>query len=84
MREALCKKVVVKLLELEETFDDMVDEWWYVAAEYIGESGEEMCGRSTGIEAWDDKKIGGGMLNMKTQSKKKGSTEEMETVGNRK
>ena len=54
MREAFCKTVMEKLSELEETFDDMVDEWWNVAAEYIGKSGEEVCGRSTGIELWDD------------------------------
>ena len=28
--------------------DDRVDEWWSVAAEYIMDSGEEVCGRSTG------------------------------------
>ena len=32
----------------------MVGEWWNAAAEYniIGESGEEVCGRSTGIELY--------------------------------
>ena len=43
-----------KLSELEETFDDTVDKWWNVAAEYIRESSEEVCGRSTGIELCDD------------------------------
>ncbi len=71
VREALCKKVVEKLSGLEETFDDMMDEWLNVAAGYIGESGEEVCGRSTGIELCDDQKVGVGMLKMKKHSKKR-------------
>ena len=54
VREAFCKKVVEKLSELEETFDGTVDERWNVAAWYIGESSEEVCGTSTGIQLCDD------------------------------
>ena len=55
MMEAFCKKnVVEKLSELEETFDGTMDKLRNAAAWYIGESSEEVCGRSTGIELCDD------------------------------